>query len=185
MTISTSVATCHAKEKVLTFNIDGLQHSWSSTERGAQQKTLALGSMSEEAAERKPRFLAGVTADMSPRPHRDILGPKLPTGYLEGQESRCVPSHTLLEEKSLLTFMKQSLSRPTVGSAFTLCGSYCAGVYGARKCKKTPKWPASNWAGEEFFHSDSKVHAHVHPSGALYRPLSVGGCYKTQFNIRN
>lgn len=66
--------------------------------------------MSEEAAERKPHFLAGVTADMPQRARRDILSPQTTYRISGTQRGRSVrlscphpPYHT---HKSLLTFMK-------------------------------------------------------------------------------
>lgn len=101
--------------KVLTFNIGGLKQfwgKWSLAEPGEHKKKpsgAALRCTSEEAAERKPHFLAGVAADMPHRPRWDILSPQT-TYRISGTRGAGVygcPSHTLLEEKSLLTFMKQ------------------------------------------------------------------------------
>lgn len=155
--------------------------------RTQKKNPLALRCTSEEATERKPHFLAGVAADMPHRPRWDILSPQT-TYRISGTWGAGVygcPPHTLLEEKSLLTFMKQSHSGPTVGSASTVCGVYCAGVYGARKCENSQVACIKlSWRGVSF-HSGSRVRTHVHLSGALYQPLSVGGWYKSQFNIRN
>lgn len=75
--------------KVLTFNIGGVKHfsgKWSSTGRDAQRESLARRCMSEKcqsqkkhresATERKPCFLADLTADMLHRPQLDILHPQ-------------------------------------------------------------------------------------------------------------
>lgn len=131
-------------------DIDGFKHSWkkwSLTERGAQRKTLVLRCTSEEAVERKPSFLgrrdSRHATQTSPQTIYRISGTR------RGRSLRLCPAHPVGGWRRIpcshlwnrAIHSPQWAALPPSAALFVL-------VFMGNENVKTPKWHASNWAGE-------------------------------------
>lgn len=139
--------------KVLTstvLNILGKNGVWPSVAH--KEKLWCFAARPRKQWRGNLRFLAGVTADMPHRPRRDILSPQTIyriSGTRRGRSLRLCPAHPVGGWRRIpcshlwnrAIHSPQWAALPPSAALFVL-------VFMGIENVKTPKWHASNWAGE-------------------------------------